>query len=112
MSKLDYDNRQQSVDQHDKPGHAHLVAEQNGKQVELGGHEQSRHAQEHEAHHYQSSQEAPSAHGITHFGHAEIEALAFELWQARGCPDGSSDEDWFNAARQLRSRAETTHRKV
>ena len=27
--------------------------------------------------------------------------LAYELWQARGCPEGSADEDWFDAARQL-----------
>lgn len=29
--------------------------------------------------------------------HEEIAALAYFLWQARGCPDGVSEEDWFNA---------------
>jgi hypothetical protein len=27
------------------------------------------------------------------------------LWQARGCPHGSSEEDWFHAAEELRSQA-------
>jgi hypothetical protein len=35
----------------------------------------------------------------------KIAALAFELWQARGCPEGSSDVDWFHAVKELRSRA-------
>lgn len=34
----------------------------------------------------------------------EIAELAHELWQARGCPDGSPDEDWFRAEQELRSR--------
>ena len=32
-----------------------------------------------------------------------IRARAYELWQARGCPEGSPEEDWFHAAEQLRS---------
>ena len=34
----------------------------------------------------------------------DIGALAFELWQARGCPVGSPEEDWFRAVEQLNSR--------
>ena len=34
----------------------------------------------------------------------DIAALAYELWQARGCPDGSPDEDWYQAVEILRSR--------
>jgi hypothetical protein len=34
-----------------------------------------------------------------------IEVLAMELWKARGRRDGFSDEDWFEAARQLRDRS-------
>jgi hypothetical protein len=30
-------------------------------------------------------------HGIAAFGHAEIAALAYEHWQARGCPHGSAE---------------------
>jgi hypothetical protein len=42
--------------------------------------------------------------GAKAFGHDDIAALAHQLWLARGCPDGSPDEDWFRAAEQLRSR--------
>ncbi len=38
------------------------------------------------------------------FAEEDIAALAYELWQARGCPQGSSQEDWFQAVEQLRSR--------
>jgi hypothetical protein len=30
-----------------------------------------------------------------------VEELAYELWVARGCPEGSSAEDWHEAERQL-----------
>jgi len=28
--------------------------------------------------------------------------LAYQFWLARGCPEGSPDEDWFMAEEQLR----------
>jgi Protein of unknown function (DUF2934) len=28
--------------------------------------------------------------------------LAYAFWRARGCPEGSPDEDWFLAEEQLR----------
>jgi hypothetical protein len=37
---------------------------------------------------------------------AEIAALAYSLWEARGCPEGSPEEDWFNAERALQTRAD------
>jgi hypothetical protein len=37
-------------------------------------------------------------------GEQDIAAIAYELWQARGCPDGSPQEDWFQAVELLRSR--------
>lgn len=33
--------------------------------------------------------------------HEQIAALAYELWQTRGCPMGSPDEDWYRAERKL-----------
>ena len=36
----------------------------------------------------------------------EIAALAYSLWQARGCPEGMPDEDWFNAEKVLKAKAE------
>jgi len=44
-------------------------------------------------------------HGSSASGHADIAALAYDLWKARGCPDGSPQDDWFRAAEELRSRA-------
>ncbi len=32
-----------------------------------------------------------------------VAALAYELWQERGCPVGSDQEDWFRAEAQLES---------
>jgi len=31
-------------------------------------------------------------------------ALAFLLWQKRGCPIGTDQEDWFRAAETLKNR--------
>jgi hypothetical protein len=30
-----------------------------------------------------------------------VRVRAYELWQARGCPDGSDQEDWFTAEQEL-----------
>jgi len=38
--------------------------------------------------------------------HEAIAALAYSMWQARGCPDGTPDEDWFNAEKALKARVE------
>jgi hypothetical protein len=103
-----YENHQRAAELEDGAAHAHRVAEQNGKQDHLTAHEQTRKALEHSEHSHRDSQTATVGHGIAAFGHADIEALAYELWQARGCPDGSPEEDWFRAAEQLRSRAHSS----
>lgn len=99
-----YENHQQAAELHDGAAHAHRVAEQQGKQDHLTGHEHSRQALEHSLDEQLHTQAATIGHGIAAFGHNDIAALAYELWQARGCPSGSSEEDWFHAAEQLRSR--------
>ncbi len=33
--------------------------------------------------------------------HEEIAARAFEIWKSKGCPQGTSEEDWAQAERQL-----------
>jgi hypothetical protein len=35
--------------------------------------------------------------------HDQIAALAYALWEARGCPAGSSEEDWFQAEEKLKN---------
>ena len=37
----------------------------------------------------------------------EIAALAYQLWQHRGCPTGSPEEDWFRAEQELAAQRET-----
>jgi hypothetical protein len=103
-----YENHQRAAELHDAAAHAHRsAAEQHGKQDHLTGHEQSRQILEHSREAHQYTQEATAGHGIATFGHDDIAALAYTLWQARGCPEGSPQEDWFHAAEQLRSRAHT-----
>ena len=36
----------------------------------------------------------------------EVRNLAYRFWQERGCPTGTSKEDWFRAERELASAAE------
>ena len=35
--------------------------------------------------------------------HADIAALARAIWESKGCPSGSHEEDWFEAERKLRA---------
>jgi hypothetical protein len=35
--------------------------------------------------------------------HEQITALAYALWRERGCPEGSPEEDWFRAEKELRA---------
>jgi hypothetical protein len=34
----------------------------------------------------------------------EIASHAYRCWQERGCPEGSAEEDWYRAERELRER--------
>jgi hypothetical protein len=38
-----------------------------------------------------------------HPEHRSIGELAYHLWQARGCPEGSAEQDWLDAEKQLKS---------
>jgi len=35
----------------------------------------------------------------------EVTRLAYTYWQARGCPEGSPEEDWFRAEAELEGQA-------
>jgi hypothetical protein len=37
----------------------------------------------------------------------DIASLAYALWQQRGCPEGSSEEDWFKAEQELSGPSKT-----
>ena len=57
-----------------------------------------------DAEHYPEQNEVPARHPLVPNGPEiqEIRERAFELWCERGCPDGSADEDWHRAERELR----------
>jgi hypothetical protein len=42
-----------------------------------------------------------------HPEHRSIGELAYHLWQARGCPQGSAEQDWLDAEKQLKSAPRT-----
>jgi hypothetical protein len=100
-----YENHQRAAELHDGAAHAHRSAAQHGQEEHLTSHELSRLDQERSREAQLHSQSANAGHGVTAFGHREIAARALELWQARGCPVGSPEEDWFQAVEELRSRA-------
>ena len=101
-----YEKHQRADELHEGAAHAHDVAEQHGKQVHLTGREHSRQELEHSRETQGHSRAADTpGHGIGSFGHDGTAVLAHELWQGRGCPTGSPDEDWFRAVEELRSRA-------
>jgi hypothetical protein len=105
-----YENHQRAAELHDNAAHAHRsAAESHEKQDRQTGQERSRQALEHSQLAYrqtlQAHREAVNGQGIATFGHVEIAALAHSLWQKRGCPEGSPEQDWFQAAHELRARA-------
>jgi Protein of unknown function (DUF2934) len=104
-SGSNFESYQQATELEEGAAHSHRVAEQHGKGEHLTGHESSRHALEHLEDAHQRPQPATVGHGIAAFGHRDIAELAYELWQARGCPNGSPQEDWFRAVEELRSRS-------
>ena len=107
-----YENHQRAAELHENAAHAHLsAAEAHEKQDHETGRERSEQALEHSQAAYQHTSRAPqnpvNEHGFPMFGHNDIAALAHQLSQARGCPEGSADEDWSPAAQQLRDRKES-----
>lgn len=93
------ENHQRRVELHEGAAHAHLVASvAHEKGDHLTGHENSRLALEHSqaAHNHSRSAHAD-------FGHDDIAAVAHGLWEARGCPPDSPEQDWFHATQTLRA---------
>jgi hypothetical protein len=104
-----YENHQRAAELHESAAHAHrAAAEMHEKQDHQTGHEHSRQALERSQRAYEYTtgmqRNAANEHGIAIFGHGEISELAYSLWQGRGCPAGSAEEDWLHAVHQLRAR--------
>jgi len=92
-----YENHQRAAELEKLPEHEHRVAAARpGHSIQVA---------EHAAEHAHESRESTVGHGIAAFGHEDIAALARELWEARGRPEGSPEEDWFEAVKELRARS-------
>jgi hypothetical protein len=107
-----YENHQRAAELHDNAAHAHLTAaEAYEKQDHESGHERSRRALEYtqQAHEHtdQIRRGFRNALGVAVSGNHDTASLAHSLWQARGCPAGSPEEDWFHAVQILRARGES-----
>src|SRR5579872_1352514 len=102
------ESHQIATEHHDLAAHAHSAgAEHHGKQDRLTGHERSRLALEHSNHDYllprTGHQNTSTGVSITRESKGQdTAALAYRLWRARGCPQGSPEEDWFLAVEALR----------
>ena len=103
-NKLLPENHYRAAELHDRAADAHRIAQKNGKDDEMMGDEHARQALSHsQAADKLTKAVAVGSGGMT-FGHDEIASLAYELWQARGCPYGSPEEDWLRAESELRAR--------
>jgi hypothetical protein len=100
-----YENHHQAAELHDLATHTHGAAEHSGKQDHLTGHEQSRQALEHSNQAHQQSLQPHQRYGGNGHEHKEsqIAARAYQLWLDRGCPEGSPEEDWRRAVKELES---------
>jgi hypothetical protein len=54
---------------------------------------------------YESAPAAPVREEIAAPTHDRIAVLAYEMWQRRGCPAGSPEDDWYRAENHLQGRA-------
>jgi hypothetical protein len=93
---------QRAAELHDGAAQAHAANEKHNHQTR---HERSGQALDHshtaDEHTDQSHHNSLNGNDGIGAAHEDIAILAHGLWEARGCPDGSPDEDWFDAAHQL-----------
>ena len=58
------------------------------------------------------SEEKANEKGSSSMDPKRTALLAYEFWRARGCPEGSPDEDWFLAEEQLRHQLKFSHQQA
>lgn len=51
---------------------------------------------------------AEPAQSSDHEDQEEVARLAYSYWLARGCPEGSPEEDWLRAEQEVRQQHKTT----
>ena len=99
-----YQNHKRAAELHDRAADAHRIAQKHEKGDVITGEEYSRQALDRTQAADQLTKTIALGYGVVTFGHDEIASLAYELWQARGCPYGSPEEDWLRAESELRAR--------
>jgi hypothetical protein len=98
------ENHQRAAELHDRAADAHRIAQKHEKDDEMTGDEHSRQAMDHSQEADKLTKAIAFGYGVMTLGHDEIATLAHELWEARGCPFGSAEEDWLRAEKELRAR--------
>lgn len=99
------ENHHRAAELHERAAQAHRVAQKHETDDATTSHEHSRQALELSQAADELTREVAVGPDAIAFGHDEIATLAYEFWQARGCPYGSPKEDWIRAERELRARA-------
>jgi hypothetical protein len=108
-----HSSQQTAAEHHNLAAHTHnAAAVHHGQEEHLTGHEHSRQASEHSNTAHQQTvamdQKARDNHIVIVSAHTateeDIAVLAYQLWQDRGCPNGSSQDDWFRAVEELEPR--------
>jgi hypothetical protein len=102
-NELRYENHDRAAELHDQAADAHRIAQKHEKDDERTDGKHSLHVLEHSQAAHSLTKALAFGYGVRPCGHDEIATLAYELWQARGCPYGSPEEDWFRAEAELRS---------
>jgi predicted SnoaL-like aldol condensation-catalyzing enzyme len=102
-NELRYENHDRAAELHDHAADAHRIAQKHEKDDERTDGEHSLHALEHSQSAHNLTKAVAFGYGVIPCGHEEIATLAYELWEARGCPNGSPEEDWFRAEAERRS---------
>jgi DUF2934 family protein len=97
-------NHSRAAELHDRAAAAHRVAQNHEKGDEITGQKHSDQARYHSQAANELTQAMASRYIATTIAHDEIATLAYELWQARGCPFGSPEVDWSRAESELRAR--------
>ncbi len=100
------EHHQQAAELHDLAAHMHLSAAYSHEIGDLAtGQERSRLALEQSSKAFEFSRYR-RREGVEPFGRAEIATLAHEIWERRGGGEGHAEQDWAEAAMELRARAE------
>lgn len=103
-NELLHQSHNRAAELHDRAAEAHRIAQRHERGDVITGGEDSRQALQHSQAADNLTKALASGHGVMTSAHDEVAALAYQLWQARGCPYGSAEEDWLRAESEVRAR--------